>query len=178
MSYSIIFETKVVKLSDGRILHLSLDGCNNDDSGRSRDEFRGILYKNEEAFEELAQSYLRKKSDYDGFDIKIGSNYVNINEYGSHLLRMLERAKTFSELTKNRTLRAIQFDGVEMLEPEEKTFTPDEFEEVFYKLVYSSERLRYKRLTTSLETEAEIIGALDNDKRLSFYVSRKLRGSN
>lgn len=41
MSYSIIFKTKIVKLSDGRILHLSLRGCNNDTEGRSSDDWRG-----------------------------------------------------------------------------------------------------------------------------------------
>ena len=41
MSYSIIFETKIVKLSDGRLLHLDLSGCNNDTSGRSRDDWNG-----------------------------------------------------------------------------------------------------------------------------------------
>lgn len=41
MSYSIIFKTKTVKLSNGRILHLSLQGCNNDTEGRSPDDWRG-----------------------------------------------------------------------------------------------------------------------------------------
>ena len=49
MSYSIIFETKIVKLSDGRLLHLDLSGCNNDTSGRSRDDWNGKIYT-EDAF--------------------------------------------------------------------------------------------------------------------------------
>ena len=44
MSYSIIFETKIIKLSDGRLLHLNLSGCNNDDAGRSRDDWNGKIY--------------------------------------------------------------------------------------------------------------------------------------
>lgn len=38
MGYSIIFQTKIVKLSDGRILHLDRSGCNNDTEGRRPDD--------------------------------------------------------------------------------------------------------------------------------------------
>ena len=34
MSYSIIFGTKIVNLSDGRDLHFFRSGCNNDDTPR------------------------------------------------------------------------------------------------------------------------------------------------
>ena len=40
MSYPIIFETKIVKITDNRILHLSLSGCSRDNSGRTRGEFK------------------------------------------------------------------------------------------------------------------------------------------
>lgn len=33
MGHPIIFKTKFVNLSDGRIMHLSLQGCNNDTGG-------------------------------------------------------------------------------------------------------------------------------------------------
>lgn len=39
MGYSIIFQTKIVKLSDGRILHLDRRGCNNDTEGRRPDDW-------------------------------------------------------------------------------------------------------------------------------------------
>ena len=44
MGYSIIFQTKIVKLSDGRILHLDRSGCNNDTEGRRPDDWTGKIY--------------------------------------------------------------------------------------------------------------------------------------
>lgn len=58
MSYSIIFETKIVKLSDGRLLHLNLSGCNNDDAGRSRDDWNGKIYT-ENAFIKYAEGFMK-----------------------------------------------------------------------------------------------------------------------
>ena len=46
MSYSIIFETKIVKLSDGRIIHFDRSGCNNDNVGRNKNEFQQLERSN------------------------------------------------------------------------------------------------------------------------------------
>ena len=48
MSYTIIFETKIVKITDGRIIHFDLSGCNTDKSCRSRDELSARIYTVEE----------------------------------------------------------------------------------------------------------------------------------
>lgn len=45
MGYPIIFKTKIVNLSDGRILHLNRSGCNNDTEGRRNDEWNGKIYE-------------------------------------------------------------------------------------------------------------------------------------
>ncbi len=44
MGYSIIFETYIVKLPDGRIIHFDRSGCNNDNMGRKQNEFTGKIY--------------------------------------------------------------------------------------------------------------------------------------
>ena len=44
MGYSIIFETYIVKLPDGRIIHFDRSGCNNDNVGRKQNEFTGKIY--------------------------------------------------------------------------------------------------------------------------------------
>lgn len=44
MSYPIIFKTKFINFSDGRIMHLSLRGCNNDDEGRNNDDWQANIY--------------------------------------------------------------------------------------------------------------------------------------
>lgn len=43
MSYSIIFDTKFIKLQDGRLLHLDRSGCNNDTAGRSLSDYTGKM---------------------------------------------------------------------------------------------------------------------------------------
>lgn len=48
MGYPIIFKTKIVNLSDGRILHLDLSGCNNDTEGRNNDDWKGKIYTKED----------------------------------------------------------------------------------------------------------------------------------
>ena len=56
MGYSIIFQTKIVKLSDGRILHLDRSGCNNDTEGRRPDDWTGKIYT-PEAFVTYAENF-------------------------------------------------------------------------------------------------------------------------
>jgi hypothetical protein len=172
MSYSIIFETKIVELTDGRLLYLDRSGCNNDDSGRTLDDFRGEIYT-EEKFKERAESFMKEKSEY--WELKIGSKCVTYYDYGKHLLRMRDRAKKYNDFIKERYFSAKRYDGVELIEPEEKTLTAEEFDEIFYKLLYSGNKLSYRRLTTRLKTEEEIINALDNKQPVSFYVGKKYK---
>lgn len=94
MGYSIIFQTKIVKLSDGRILHLDRRGCNNDTEGRRPDDWTGKIYT-PEAFVAYAENFKqgsKPAKESDGFDLKIGSRYCTCYDYGEHLLRMLKRA--------------------------------------------------------------------------------------
>lgn len=70
MSYSMIFETKIVKLSDGRIIHFDRSGCNNDDSGRRKDDFSGTIYIVHIIFNRYSLPY---KKDI----ISCGLNYEN-----------------------------------------------------------------------------------------------------
>lgn len=135
MGYSIVFETKIIKLADGRLLHLDLSGCNNDDEGRARNEFRGKIYT-EDAFLKYANSFKdgskpMKESEY--FDLKIGSKYSTWYDYGNHLLRMLKRATTWKELCDERYCYGTVFDGVEITEAgKTKLYTPSEWDEVCY----------------------------------------------
>ena len=72
MSYSIIFETKIVKLSDGRLLHLDLSGCNNDNVGRSRDDWKGKIFTKDD-FIQYAENFMtgsKPSKESDGWDLK------------------------------------------------------------------------------------------------------------
>ncbi len=132
MSYSIIFETKIVKLSDGRIIHFELRGCNNDTAGRSRDEFSAQVYTVEK-FTEKAKVYMGNSKPYaqDGeFNLKIGSRYASMYDYGSHLLRMLKRATDYEEFIKERYFCVQILVNVEFIKPEKKVVSAKEFAEL------------------------------------------------
>lgn len=121
IGYSIIFKTKIVCLSDGRILHLSLSGCNNDTEGRKDDDWVGKIYTKEE-FLEYAEGFTtdsKPSKDSCGFDLKIGSRYCTYYDYGMHLLRMLKRAISFDELTHSgKYVSFSKIDGVTVFEPQ------------------------------------------------------------
>lgn len=76
MGYSIIFETKIVSLSDGRLIHFDLSGCNNDNCGRNRDEFIGIIYTHD-GFIKYAERFKNGSNplkECSSFDMRIGTN--------------------------------------------------------------------------------------------------------
>ena len=97
MGYSIIFQTKFVKLNDGRILHMERSGCNNDDEGRKKDLFNHCKIYTPEELEAYISKWENETSDYDGYDLKIGSRYVKWIEYGKHMRRMLKKATNWDE---------------------------------------------------------------------------------
>ena len=46
MIYTRVYETKILKLADGRIIHFSLQGRNNDNIGTNRNTFTAKIWKN------------------------------------------------------------------------------------------------------------------------------------
>ena len=101
MGYSMIFETKIVTLSDGRLIHFDRSGCNNDDAGRRQDEFTGKVYtedefrKRIESFKNSAKPY--KDSTPHEWELKIYGRMGTMHDYGTHLERMWKRAEPYDE---------------------------------------------------------------------------------
>ena len=175
MSYSIIFETKIVKLSDGRLLHLDLSGCNNDTSGRSRDDWNGKIYT-EDAFIKYAEGFMedsKPAKESDGFDLKIGSRYCTWYDYGKHLLRMMKRAVTLDELKHSgKYVSFNRIDGVTVFEDKKEIeMTMKEFDSYYYKKLYNG-GIKYRINYTLLETEKDIIEAFDNVYAVRIYISK------
>lgn len=103
MSYSIIFKTKIVNLPDGRLLHLSLAGSNNDDHGRNPGDWDGKIYTVDE-FDRYAGGFMERgkpEGKSPCFDLKIGSRKCSLYDYGKHLTRMKKRAVTLDELRRS-----------------------------------------------------------------------------
>ncbi len=175
MSYSIIFETKIVKLSDGRLLHLDLSGCNNDNSGRSRDDWSGKIYT-EEDFIKYAEGFMKDSKpskECNGFDLKIRSKYSTYHDYGKYLLRMMKRAVTFEELRHSgKYISFNRVDGATVYEDEKEIeMTIEEFDSYYYKKLYNG-GIRYRINYTLLETEEGIINALNSGKPVRIYISK------
>lgn len=175
MSYSIIFETKIVKLSDGRLLHLDLSGCNNDNVGRSRDDWKGKIYT-EETFIKYAEDFMKDSKpskECEGFDLKIKNKYSTYYDYGKHLLRMMKKAITFDELRHlGKYVSFNRIDGATVTENgKEIEMTMEEFNSYFYKKLYSG-GIKYRINYTLLEKENDIVQAFDNGYNVKIYISK------
>lgn len=59
----LFFKTKFVNFSDGRIMHLSLQGCNNDAEGRNNDDWQANIYTKTE-FMMWAEHFKRDSEPY------------------------------------------------------------------------------------------------------------------
>ena len=175
MGYSIIFQTKIIKLSDGRLLHLDLSGCNNDDEGRRRDDWNGRIYTKEE-FIKKAESFKedsKPSKETKGFDLKIGSRYCTYYDYGEHLLRMLKRAVTFDELmNSDKYVSFNRIDGAEV-EEDGKTIPMSlkELSQYIWDKKYNG-GYAYRLNYTFLENEKEIVDAFDNGAAVRIYISK------
>lgn len=181
MSYSIIFETKIIKLKDGRLLHLDLSGCNNDTSGRDRGDFNGKIYTEEEFLQKI-NSFKeggRPHKECGEFELKIGNRICTYYDYGVHLERMWKRAETWEELDCiGRYVYIESIDGADVWEndcKEPTTMTLKEFDDYYYKNLYSGKGIRYSILKTQLKTEEAIVKALDENKTVSFYIGKMSR---
>jgi len=175
MSYSIIFETKIIKLSDGRLLHLDLSGCNNDNSGRSRDDWNGKIYTKDD-FIEYAEKFMKDSRPFkesNEFDLKIRSKCSTWYDYGKHLLRMMKRAVTLEELRySGKYVSFNRVDGATVYENEKEIeMTMEEFDSYYYKKLYNG-GIRYRINYTLLETEEDIVNALDSRKPVRIYISK------
>ena len=176
MGYGIIFKTKIVNLSDGRILHLSLQGCNNDNEGRKNDDWQGKIYTKEDfiKFAEGFKNDSKPSKESECFDLKIGSRYCTYYDYGMHLLRMLKKSVTYDELIHSgKYVSFNRIDGVTVFENDKPTeMTMKEFDDYFYKKLYSNARIRYRINYTFLEMEDDVIKAFDDENSERIYISK------
>lgn len=175
MGYSIIFKTKIVNLSDGRILHLDLSGCNNDTEGRNNDDWKGRIYTKEDfiKYAEGFKSGSKSAKESEDFDLKIGNRYCTLYDYGTHLLRMMKKAVSFDELKHcGKYVSFNKVDGVTVIENgKEVVMTTEKFEKYAKEKMYKG-GCRYRINYILLNTEDEVIAALDNKDTLRIYISK------
>lgn len=178
MSYLIIFETKIVKLSDGRIIHFDLSGCNNDTCGRSRDDFSAKIYTVDE-FIAKAERFKSGSEPYktgDCWNMKIGSRYCSMYDYGEHLLRMLKRAEDYAEFIKHRNFEVCKLTGVSFYNPKTEQYedmTFDEFDKYLDTVKPTSYQYGINKEYIPIQNEAEIAYMIDNNIPMDIYIGKK-----
>lgn len=177
MSYPIIFETKIIKLSDGRIIHFDRSGCNNDTAGRKKDEFRADIYTMDEFMNKIEKlkknSKPIKESDPHDWELKIGSRYATLYDYGEHLLRMFKRAFSYKELINSKRFVVKHITGIELIEPEYKIMSLEEFDKIYFDLLYGGKGLTYRRMIDypNVLNESKIVDLIDKKQHLEFEIS-------
>lgn len=176
MSYSIIFETKIVLLSDGRILHFTRNGCNNDNAGRHKDDFDASIHTKEDFFAIIegykAHSHPYNQSEPGNWDMKIGTRIATYYDYGEHLMRMYKRALPYKEFIKRYGFYSSICTGVQLYAPEERILSLKEFQDNYYELLNRTGRLSYRHLTEVLDTknEALIVKHIEDENPLTFEI--------
>lgn len=173
MSYSIIFETKFLKLSDGRIVHFSRSGCNNDNSGRKKNEFEAKILTEDE-FNKIYEKYLNLESD-DEYALKVGNRWVSFKGYAEHLMRMYKRALPFNKFICKYRLTAECLVGIRVSEPVEKMMSPDEFDKQYYNLFEINGHIRYSRCIdfVLLGSESSLLELINSNIPISFEIIKR-----
>ncbi len=172
MSYSIIRETKICRLADGRIIHFSLDGCNNDDAGRDRHDFRGKIYSAEEWEKEISRW---ENSEGNNWSLKIGSKYSTWHDYGKHLRTMTKRAMSMGELLADRHLYGRVYDGITYFPEsgEPVNYPPGKEEtDIVYGIWYGKVKGFYRGRHHIVDTEEDIVNALEKKLPVNFYIGK------
>ena len=181
MSYSIVFQTKIVKLNDGRIVHFERSGCNNDDEGRQPNVYTAVLHESEDDFVKAVQPYIRDGAPYSEcgrFELKIGSRNATMYDYAQHLLRMLARAETEDEFQKNHLFKATLYRGIEMTSPFRKEFYGENALEQMEGFVNAMNPIdppvcMYRKLTTRYDKIGDCIKQIKNNEPIVFYIGPK-----
>lgn len=177
MSYSIVFETRIVRLDDGSIIHFDLSGCNNDNSGRNRGDFTGKLY----TAEEWEQEIRRWESAEGAADsLKIGGRWRSWADYGKHLRLMTKRADTFDKFIKERYFVGYAFDGITYIPESGKSIDypwGPECDRICLDVLYGSIPGGYTRKSHEIRTQDEVRNALAKKQPVEFYIGRAWRKS-
>ena len=179
MGYPMIFGTKIVNLSDGRVIHFDRSGCNNDDEGRKPNDWTARVYTQQE-FKNRIESFKKGSKPYKDspsheWEIKIYGRMATGYDYGEHLERMQKRARNYKDFIAENQIRVNRCDAIEVIDPELKTMTFDEFEEYRKALPYDSKlsyRIWYTKL--DLDNENDFVKAIESGAPLEIYIGDRV----
>lgn len=179
MGYPMIFETKIVNLSDGRLIHFNRSGCNNDSEGRRLNDWTAKVYT-QEAFKNRIESFKNGSKPYRDSQpqecgLKIYGRMATPYDYGEHLERMQRRAYDYKDFIAEYDIRVKRHDEVDLISPERRTMTYDEFVEYTSKLPIDSQ-LRYHIVSARLDlnNEKEFVNEIESGSPLEVYIGDRI----
>lgn len=177
MGYSIVFENKYIKLSDGRYIHFERGGCNNDDAGRTKWDFSAEICTFENIVKEA--NYYKENSEpykeYKCMNLKIGSRCTTMYDYGEHLLRMLKRAIPYEQFINDFYFKVNHLIGFYVSTPEKQDETFYTIKE-FHKIVSRHrDGVRYRRVIEHLDVnnENKLVELIENHEPMTFYIEKR-----
>ena len=184
MSYTIIRQTKIVKLNDGRLIHFDRSGCNNDTAGREKNIFQATLYESEDEFYRKATEYIMDgvpyRDDPDGWTMKIASRPATLYDYGEHLLRMLKRAESEDSFVRDWRFYGNLFRGIEVLEPVKKIYYGEDAEKALDDLTYRegefkgvTEPIKFRYLIDTVTDMSECVKIIEKNLPIEFFICRR-----
>lgn len=179
MSYSIIFQTKIVNLGDGRIIHFERSGCNNDTAGREKDVYDGKIYKVDD-FIKKAKSFMENSSPYEQggkFDLKIRSRFCSYYDYGKHLMRMLRNSESMEKFKQNNYFNATLYDGIKVIKPFERFYPNEDYPNIMYDIMYRrgdfegiSDDLRCMRVCKNYTNIDDCLNFIETNRPITFKI--------
>lgn len=170
MIYTRIHETKILKLTDGRIIHFSLQGRNNDVC-ISKNMFTAKICTLEE-YKNNAHK-LMNNPDPDPF-IEIKSKKSSRQEYGKYLIRMLRHVYTYDQLIKKWTIMETHVKSIIMYEPQKETFdNPDKFNinDWIFQTGTVSYRPNYEY--NRICNEQDLIDKISTNRNIQIYIGKR-----
>ena len=179
MGYPMIFETKIVNLSDGRLIHFNRSGCNNDNEGRRQNDWSAKVYTQDE-FKDYVDKFKTGSRPYKDslpheWELKIYGRMATPYDYGEHLERMQKRAMDYEEFVSEFDMKIKRHDEVDLISPERKTMTFNEFVEYTNKLPIERQ-LRYRITSTRLDLSDEqgVVQEIEKGSPLEIYIGDRI----
>ena len=116
MGYPMIFETKIVNLSDGRLIHFNRSGCNNDNEGRRQNDWSAKVYTQDE-FKDYVDKFKTGSRPYKDslpheWELKIYGRMATPYDYGEHLERMQKRAMDYTDFVSEFDMKIKRTRGI------------------------------------------------------------------
>ena len=179
MGYPIIFETKIVNLSDGRLIYFNRSGCNNDSEGRRQNDWNAKVYTQDE-FKNYVDKFKIGSRPYKDclpheWELKIYGRMATSYDYGEHLERMQRRAMDYKDFVSEFDIKIKRYDEVELISPEIKTMSFKDFVEYTNKLPIERQ-LRYRITSTRLDLSDEqgVVKEIEKGSPLEIYIGDRI----